>query len=237
MKDAEEQLVVITRSPRRRRRLMIVVAFILLILASLSYYIGFSSAMQIQGDAREAKFRLKSELDELQGAFEQIRREAAQAKVAADIDRQATEKVRLLVRDLEQQIAMQKEEIAFYKGLMAPSEKEQGLSIRAWMKERTGKGRRYEFSLVVQQLAVVHKLLKGHMRVNVVGLQDGEQKIFALRDLSQQVTEEKIKLRFKYFQTIEGEIELPEGFEAQRVDVIAQSAGNKSAFVERSFDW
>lgn len=235
-KNSDERLIVVARRPGQRRKLIVAAALVLLLIAMLFYYIGFVASLRIQGEAREQNLILQQQLAELKLSYSESRREAAQAQVALRIDKKATEQVRQLILELEQQLSEQKEEITFYKGLMAPSEKEKGLGIRSWELEYSGDGR-YEYRLTVQQLAAVHRLVKGYVSINVVGMQNGEQQVHSLRNLSQQVKDEKIKLRFKYFQMLSGEFNLPAGFKAQRVDIVAHSSGKKPQIVERSFDW
>ncbi len=235
---SEERLVVVAHNPRKQRLIVLISIFLLLSVGQLFYYLGYQSAHNIQADARIERDQLQESLHKLEQVQEKLQRETAQAKVSSQIDRQANEQVRQLVVELEQQIADQKEEIAFYKGLMAPGEKEKGLSIRGLNLDRAINGDgQVHFRLIVQQLARVHRLVKGAVSINIIGMHNAKQKTFALRDLSQQFKDEKIKLRFKYFQAIDGDLVLPEGFEAQSVEVVAQSFGKKPARVERSFDW
>ena len=80
-------------------------------------------------------------------------------------------------------------------------------------------------------------MLKGFVKVNIVGNLDKELKHMPLWSVSQQIDKEKIKLRFKYFQEIEGELELPSGFQPQRVEVIAHASGKKPTQVEKTYEW
>jgi hypothetical protein len=59
----------------------------------------------------------------------------------------------------------------------------------------------------------------------------------SLKGLSSQVEAQQIDLRFKYFQYVEGELELPVGFVAERVDVTARASKPKKVQVEKQFAW
>jgi len=48
---------------------------------------------------------------------------------------------------------------------------------------------------------------------------------------------EAIKFRFRYFQNIIGELQLPEGFVPREVMVVAQSSGLNAQRLEKTFDW
>ncbi len=205
--------------------------------AIIACTLGLRFGMQSSHDARQERDQLKKDLLATKAELQDVVKKQVQVSVGAQIDREATEEVRLLVKDLEEQITDQKEEIAFYRGMMAPTERERGLSIRSWEVTDTGIDHHYQFRLVVQQLAVKHRVIKGYAKVNIVGLLDGQQKTLYLWSLSQQITKEEIKLRFKYFQAIDGELELPLGFKPQRVEVVAQTTGKKPVQVERIYEW
>jgi len=89
----------------------------------------------------------------------------------------------------------------------------------------------------LQQLALKHNVLKGSVSVSVVGIQDGLQKTYSLGQLLVGQESAALKLRFKYFQNIEGELQLPSGFEPQRVDVVAKATSPKSVEVEKHYGW
>jgi hypothetical protein len=64
-----------------------------------------------------------------------------------------------------------------------------------------------------------------------------EEKVLALRDISEQQTALGIKFRFKYFQDITGDLLVPEGFKPTSIQVVAQSKGKKASRLEQSFEW
>jgi hypothetical protein len=68
-------------------------------------------------------------------------------------------------------------------------------------------------------------------------LLDEEQVILALRDISEAEDELDIRLRFKYFQNIEGELALPEGFQPDRVQIAAVSTEPVSKTISEDFGW
>jgi len=61
--------------------------------------------------------------------------------------------------------------------------------------------------------------------------------VYGLRDISDDVQDYGIKYRFRYFQEIEGELVLPEGFVAESIEVILQTNGSKANRVEQVFPW
>lgn len=178
-----------------------------------------------------------SKLSHLDSKYQQASQNLVNSSVGSQIDRQAVEDVRGTVREHRQTIAELNEEISFYKGLMSPTDRERGLSFRSWEVYAGSDALRYQFKLVVQQLAVKHLLLRGAVTVMLVGKQDGVAKVLSLETISEQIKSQNIDLRFKYFQYIEGELELPQGFVAERVDIVAKASKPKAVKIEKQFAW
>jgi hypothetical protein len=80
-------------------------------------------------------------------------------------------------------------------------------------------------------------VLQGHATVTLAGETAGTPIELPLSQLSGDVEEERIKLRFRYFQSVEGSLELPAGFEPRQVLLAARSSGRKPQQVEKLLDW
>ncbi|MEJ2452475.1 MAG: hypothetical protein P8047_17775, partial [Gammaproteobacteria bacterium] len=79
---------------------------------------------------------------------------------------------------------------------------------------------------------------RGTLRMAFEGMLHNEARVFTL----QQVSEKHIKeenFRFRYFQNIEGDIQLPAGFKPQRVTikVIPRHRSSRKEPLEKTFDW
>ncbi|MEJ2444524.1 MAG: hypothetical protein P8Y42_13885 [Exilibacterium sp.] len=202
-----------------------------------SYYMGSFKSKGLQDKAVAERERLRQELIAKKQESETLRQEVANLRLGAEVDHKASEDVRNEVIALKAKIAELEGDISFYRGLMTPTDNKRGLTIGSLNVISTGVPRRYGYKLVVQQLAANHKLLQGSLQFNVVGRQGDVVRSIALKDLSEQVKEEDIKLRFKYFQNVEGELVLPPGFEPERIELLAKSTGRNAATVEKKFGW
>jgi hypothetical protein len=120
---------------------------------------------------------------------------------------------------------------------MAPEEVAQGLSLRPLELVAREDAGHYGFRLVAQQGAVKHALLKGTLQAEVVGALEGEQVSYSLAELSEDLEDAVVTLRFRYFQSIEGELVLPQGFEPQLVRVQAFATVPRKMTVETQFPW
>jgi hypothetical protein len=120
---------------------------------------------------------------------------------------------------------------------MAPTDRERGLGIRSWEVYPGNAPGRYQFKLVLQQLALKHSILKGDVVVDIVGKRAGVEQTLPLHSLSEQVKSRAIKLRFKYFQYVDGVFQLPGDFVPERIDIRATATSPKKEQVEKRLSW
>lgn len=234
---AQQRMVVVPYRPWLR---VLVTLSILLAFAATgygSYWYGQQQHQSLYADAISERDRLRAELALRSEEKDRLRQEVANLSLGAEVDRQASEGVRNEVLSLKSEIATLQKDIRFYRGLMSPTGSEQGLTIGSLDVLATGVPRQYQYKLVVQQLAVRHTQINGSLQFKIVGRRGEQLVTLPLKDVSDNVTSEQIKLRFKYFQTFEGRINLPAGFEPERIELIAKSAGKDAAVVEKKFGW
>ncbi len=236
------RMMVVPYNPLRRWSLIIAGALAVLVLAIVAYIFGFRTANAEYYDLLEVRSVLQRVVDSSEGDNQLLQRKLVQVQMNADIDRRANGNIREEIAGLNKQVAGLKKEISFYKGLMAPTAEERGLRIRSLDLVATANPRQYELKLVLQQLAVEHNVLYGYATVNITGKQNGKESVLALGDVSSQVDGEKVKVRFKYYQNIQGTLLLPEGFEPQGIAIVIDAKAKKSGsgqgeHIEKKFGW
>jgi hypothetical protein len=79
--------------------------------------------------------------------------------------------------------------------------------------------------------------LEGHVNVTLAGRQGGQQRRVALREISPEQDEDNIRLRFKYFQNVEGELVIPDGFVPERIEISAIAETPVAKRVDQAFEW
>ncbi|GAB2191450.1 DUF6776 family protein [Sessilibacter sp. MAH2] len=232
-----KQLVVVEHQPWRGR-ILLLVAVVAIVLASFGgYWFGGYVLRQEVAELTVAKQALESKLASAEDKVNELRQQSANLRLGSEIDKKASEDVRNQVVELRDKIATLEADISFYRGIMSPKGNQQGLTIGQVDFIATQIPRHYQYRMVIQQLASNHNLISGALTVTVVGRQGGQARQFPLKDLSEQIDDEDIKLRFKYFQNIEGELVLPEGFEPERIELMAKSSGKNGQLVEKKFGW
>ncbi|GAA6151851.1 DUF6776 family protein [Pseudoteredinibacter isoporae] len=232
------RLRVVEDEPGKRFAGQLVTAVLVICVGLAAYLYGRYQMQSNQANAMAELDQLRSELRVKNSETEGLRQEVANLSLGSEVDRKAAEDVRGEVIELKAKIAELEENVSFYRGLMSPSANKRGLTIGSLNVIATGTPRHYQYKLVVQQLASNHSHLRGHLSFNVVGREsDGVVRSFALKDLSNDVSGDRIRLGFRYFQNVTGEMVLPEGFVPERIELVAKSTGRDAVEVEKKFGW
>lgn len=231
------RLVVVPYRPYLRLLVVVGTVTAVLLTGAVSYLVGKSQGMALGSQVIAERDALRSELTAKVAEAEDLSQQVANLRLAGEVDRASSEGVRGQVIELKEKIASLEQDITFYRNLMAPNENQRGLTIGSVDVISAGVPRHYNFKVVLQQLAVNHQVLNGSLRINIVGYDGEVARSVPLKDLSEQIDEEEIRLRFRYFQNIEGQLVLPEGFEPERIELVATSTGQNGTTVEKKFGW
>lgn len=125
-------------------------------------------------------------------------------------------------------------ELAFYRSVMAPENSAEGIAINGLELTPELLPRQYRLKLVLTQLEKRRRSVSGRSEVSFIGLQDGKAKTIQLSELS----EAPFKFKFTYFQVLETEFTLPEGFILSRVKakvVVPASRWTKGSQTEQEY--
>jgi len=187
--------------------------------------------------AEDSRERLSEQVEELRSANREMSQQLVNLERGRAVDEQALNQARRTIVELETRVATMQSELVFYKNIMAPSESTRGLQIDRVRVRAAGAGDVFEFMVVLVQRGDNKSYLSGSVEVSLVGRRNEQRETIALKELSGDIENTDIKLRFKYFQEVEGTLTLPEDFEPLELRVVAKRDGSNSAQVERTFDW
>jgi hypothetical protein len=169
--------------------------------------------------------------------MEEIKQTLEVAHTRNQVDKAALDLLRQEIAEHKERIVTLEEGLRFYKGLMAPENIDQGVRLRDFELVGLESPGQFAFSLVTQQEARKHELVKGELRADLYGVADGEEVTYSLAELSDDVDEEAITLRFRYFQTIEGVLELPSGFVPSEIRVRATLRSPQKKEIGTDYVW
>ena len=180
---------------------------------------------------------LKKRYGKLYKDAAQLREQVAILERSSKIDHLAALDVKADLGQMEEELQAAREEIEFYRGIVAPGDVQPGLRIhRFTLEEGTAPGE-YHYDLVLTQLKHNDRYITGVVDWKISGSMLGEQGELALAGVTNPPARQ-LNFRFRYFQDLSGQITLPEGFEAERVILSIKPEGKgKLPPVEQAFDW
>lgn len=230
-------LVVKSHHPWRTRILLgLLLAGLIFIGWSLFEYGRFSAGYDSVEVTHEHRVLL-GHVDELEEQIEKLREEKAVLERAAQIERKAYDELDTTLKVLQAEILELKEELAFYRGIVSPRDASHGLHLQRFKIEPNGKQQGYRYKLILTQVLKNDRTARGVIRMQIEGVQNGGPKVLGLAEVSEKSIKE-LEYRFKYFQNMEGDIQLPGGFTPKRVTISVnpKNQRDQSPF-EKTFDW
>lgn len=200
-------------------------------------YAYYTTVLTQQGEQAE-KRELSAQLTDLRQENEALKRQIAILDRSSAVDQQTGAELQETLTAMRQRVAQLEEDVLFYRQVVEEETEETGLVIGQLDIDATRSPDRYRYKLVMrQQDADGDTYLTGHVNFNLVGQLQDQQVILPLRDLSEFEDELDIRLRFKYFQNIEGELALPEGFQPDRIQIAAVATEPVSKRINEDFGW
>ena len=235
------QMVVVPYRPLYKAMNFIAFLFVMAVFGWLTYEFGNNQGLELKVEVVREKDLISKELGEAKALISEMRQEIANLTVGGEIDNQANEEVRQTIENQQNLLAAQNEEISFYKGVMLPNVANKGLRIERLDVSSNVPGW-VRYSLLLTQIVDKQDYVQGGVRISLLGQNNGQEETIQVSE-SGQVSESSpnkagaIRFRFRYFQNITGELELPEGFVPREVMVVAQSSGLNAQRLEKTFDW
>ena len=151
-----------------------------------------------------------------------------------EIDQLAYAEVERNLRDFNAEMADLKEEVAFYRNIVAPASNDRGLKIQSFTLEKIPQERSYRYKIVLIQV-MPNQTVKGNVELKLAGMtQEGTEKNLSLRHVSKS---NNIVFKFKYFQNLEGQLTFPQDFKPNTVTVEVNAQGGDSKNLSKTFEW
>ncbi len=222
-----------------RRNLVFVIGGLVcgLVIVWVAYELGQIRAGHNGLTARPRYSELEARLDEAREQNDELRRKIALLETDRKIDEEAYSQVEQRLVELQNEILTQREDLAFYRGIVADQEAE--LRIQDLELLAGGDTASFSLRLVLAQAMRASRRISGSVELLVVGVRDGEPLTLGLTELGV-VAEQRKSLKsfsFRYFQNLEADLVLPEGFSPERVIVKLVPKGQQAKAIEKTFDW
>lgn len=215
---------------------------LLVVLAALlgAGWYGFYLQPQVPlVDTEKMQAELAGQTDrirELERERERLLEQVAILERAGQIDREAVRQVREQLAGFQAERSKMEEELTFLRSMVSTKEDRQGIQIQRLALSADGGNGRYRYRFTITRNMQIDGVAAGWIFFAVDGLRDGEPVWLPLREITEDNTD-KLKMRFKHFQDIEGQIQLPDDFKPLKVIIEVKPNNKKLSPVKQRFDW
>ena len=227
-------LIVTSHNPWRRRLFFAVMAACMLGASWSMYELGQMQAGYNKLEAIQKQLELNGQIGTLKDENRDLREQLTMLERTQAVDREASDDVRNNLKQLQDEILELREEADFYRGIISPADHQAGLDIQSFKLSSGGEAGLYHYDLVMTQVLANERVVSGAVKLAVQGMQGQKPLTLSFSDISPNNSVSE-RFQFRYYQKLDGEIRLPEGFVPRTVQVELTSAGRTPA--NKTFPW
>jgi hypothetical protein len=223
------------RSMPRLMMFMLAGLILLCVAAVLGYHYG--RGVEMTGLAPIAKVvDLQRQLKVIEDERIDLRQQLVKQERSSRLDQELVKAAKVQQKLLQEEHSSMEEELAFLRNIVSTNKQKKGLKIQVFHLDEDLEVGNYRYRFSVSQVLKDSTTVIGRIYLSVVGLQDGKKRVLKL----EQLTKEKmasIKMRFRYFQEVDGILQLPEGFVADTLTLEIKPKNRGVAPLTESFEW
>jgi hypothetical protein len=198
-------------------------------------YLGRQAAYKNMKVAPPAS--LQVELSAAREALKASQGDLQMQRTRHEVDSHALELLRSEMAAEKERTADLEEGLSFYRNMVVSDDMASGLSLRKPELVPGESPGHLTYRLFIQQKEREYEMVEGTLSVEVFGLKGQAEVSYPLSALSDDFDQRAAALHFRYFQAIEGELVLPEGFEPKGMTVVARASKPRVTEVREQFPW
>ena len=171
---------------------------LLLVVACLvgSFYLGkFHQAHELDRAHLERE-TLVSQISALESRNRRLVQENAHLEGGSKIEREAYQQANQELVRLQQELLAQKEELIFYRGIVAPSQSALGVNLQSFEVRRKSNQNEYSFKLILTKSGKSTKKVSGNTELLIRGESGGNVSELKLTDLVLEKADKNTSLPF-----------------------------------------
>lgn len=223
---------------RRKPRLIYLLAVVIVGASGvLVYELGRLNGGYSYLDQRRERDDLTAVIAGRDQTIENLQRSVAILETSQEIDRETYSQVEVNLNDLQARIQAQEEELAFYRGIISPEDGSAGLRVQSLELRPGDSGHSFVLHLVLVQAITHDRRVSGTVRLDFAGSVDGMPVQFGLDELVSGDASGDLSYSFRYFQDLQRQLVLPDGFEPDKVLMEIRPREPSGEPLERTFEW
>lgn len=180
---------------------------------------------------------LVSRIAELETRNRNLVQKNAHLEGGSKIERDAYELANQELVKLQQELLSQKEELAFYRGIVSPKDATLAVNLQTFEMRKKNNQNQYSYKMILTKSGKSTKKIYGGANIVIRGENDSGVRELKMTDLSLNNPGKETKFAFRYFQVFEGDIALPEGFKPFEVEIGIKPTTKKVKSFSETISW
>ena len=154
----------------------------------------------------------------------------------ANLDNDTSIRLQNEIKSLQEQVFNLRRELIFYQGIITGSSYSTGLNIQGLHIETTRKKNFFKYKLVLTNIDKSDKVSEVTVSMSVEGSDKSGFRSLPMKDFVSGI-ERNRKIKVAGFERLEGNFDLPDGFEPLRVLVDLKQHDGEKLRLRRAFEW
>lgn len=188
-------------------------------------------------DSANVRQAYEDHITTLDDRIAELKQEVVLLETHREIDREAYKAVETSLVALQVKIQEQRNAIAFYRGIVSPTDGNSGLRVQDLRLTRGKAEREFNVRLVLVQAMKHDRKVSGNVLLTVQGMENGVDTTYAYTQLLPEQAEKAWAFSFRYFQDFDRQLVLPDGFIPESIRVEVRSRTRSIASIEENFAW
>lgn len=209
------------------------IIFLMAASAALTYFIGVHALGVSVQELEIVNMRQDAEIKELIQRNEALMVDRTMAERHLKVSNQTLDYLRDMLQTSEAELRKTNEELELFRKITGPN-REEKLSIHTLKMFVVGENGRWGYRLVLYQ-GDFSKIAEGRYDLVLHGHVEGSPGRYRLSDLAE--NGEQQSFSFRHFVALNGEFQLSERFEVERVEVEVAPSNKKLKAIHKSFSW
>lgn len=204
---------------------------------SLAPYLAYEWGRAVSGynivEVTQERSEHAARVHKLEEQLAALQTSVAEAELARNVERESYAVVQKSLAELQARVRAQRDELAFYQGIVSPKDGPAGPRVQRLDIERGATAGQYELHLLLIQSLLQEALTAGSIKLELEGTRAGQLVTLPLANTDESRGE--LPFSFRYFQELQEQVSLPEGFTPVSINVELRSG--RQAAVKQSFPW
>jgi len=228
MRDPYRHMVLRGMSPARLRAWIVIIILVLVVLGWGLFTLGRSGIGAGDTGPVSTPATLRQAIRERDELIESLRRSVAELEMLKGSQDRERQEVARAIGELQAEVARQRQQLEFYKGVVASTEPATDVAIRNFRIGRATSAGHAQLRLSLVQPGNPQSIVSGRIKVILEGARAGRPVRVSLLE---------IPYSFRYFENIDRELTLPDGVSPERVQIEVEPSGRPGRPVVQSLLW